>query len=69
MMAGRGLGHRGGTIDKLESIAGYRTDLSVDDFQHIVQTVGCAITTTGPDVCPADKKLYALRDRCHFYRQ
>jgi pyrimidine-nucleoside phosphorylase len=62
MMAGRGLGHTGGTIDKLESIVGYRTDLSVDEFQQIVRTVGCAITTTGPDLCPADKKLYALRD-------
>jgi pyrimidine-nucleoside phosphorylase len=62
MMAGRGLGHTGGTIDKLESIPGYETNLSVKKFQEVVKTVGCAITTTGPDLCPADKKLYALRD-------
>lgn len=62
MMAGRGLGHTGGTIDKLESIEGFRTDWSVDDFQRICQQVGCIISTTGSTLCPADAKLYALRD-------
>jgi len=62
MMAGRGLGHTGGTIDKLESIPGFRTELTVEEFQNVVRTVGCAIATTGPDLCPADKKLYGLRD-------
>eukprot|EP00526_Cylindrotheca_closterium_P012357 CAMPEP_0113603530 /NCGR_PEP_ID=MMETSP0017_2-20120614/1326_1 /TAXON_ID=2856 /ORGANISM="Cylindrotheca closterium" /LENGTH=465 /DNA_ID=CAMNT_0000511925 /DNA_START=1 /DNA_END=1398 /DNA_ORIENTATION=+ /assembly_acc=CAM_ASM_000147 len=62
MMAGRGLGHTGGTIDKLESIPGFRTDWSVADFQRICQETGCIINTTGPTLCPADAKLYALRD-------
>lgn len=62
MMAGRGLGHTGGTIDKLESIPGFRTDFSVNDFQRIVREIGCIISTTGPTLCPADKKIYALRD-------
>ena len=62
MMAGRGLGHTGGTIDKLESIPGYRTDLTVNEFQTVVQDVGCCISTTTPQICPADQKLYSLRD-------
>jgi pyrimidine-nucleoside phosphorylase len=62
MMAGRGLAHTGGTIDKLESIEGFRTDFNVAEFQQICQQVGCIINTTGPTLCPADAKLYALRD-------
>lgn len=62
MMAGRGLGHTGGTIDKLESIQGFRTDWNVQNFQRICQQVGCIINTTGSTLCPADAKLYALRD-------
>jgi pyrimidine-nucleoside phosphorylase len=62
MMAGRGLGHTGGTIDKLEAIDGYRTNLTLQEFQHIVNTVGCSITAATPELCPADRKLYALRD-------
>jgi pyrimidine-nucleoside phosphorylase len=62
MMAGRGLGHTGGTIDKLESIPGFSTNLSVEDVTRIVRTTGCVITTTGPTLCPADQKMYALRD-------
>lgn len=62
MMAGRGLGHTGGTIDKLESIPGYQSQLSIADFQKVVLEVGCAIVSTTPDVCPADQKLYSLRD-------
>jgi pyrimidine-nucleoside phosphorylase len=62
MMAGRGLGHTGGTIDKLEAIPGFRTNLSVSEFQHVVRTVGCSIVAAGPELCPADQKLYALRD-------
>ena len=62
MMAGRGLGHTGGTIDKLESIPGYRTSLSIDAFQAQVRSVGCAIVSPNQELCPADRKLYALRD-------
>ena len=62
MMAGRGLGHTGGTIDKLESIPGFRTNFSVEEFQKLVREEGCCITAAGPELCPADRKLYALRD-------
>jgi pyrimidine-nucleoside phosphorylase len=64
MMAGRGLGHTGGTIDKLESIPGLNATLSVDEFQTIVlqNDIGCAITSATSELCPADQKLYALRD-------
>ena len=63
MMAGRGLGHTGGTIDKLQAIPGFDTALDLDRFQQIVQDVGCCIIAAGPSLlCPADQKLYALRD-------
>jgi thymidine phosphorylase len=62
MIAGRGLGATGGTIDKLESIPGLRTDLTVAQMQQIVRRVGCAISGATADVVPADRKLYALRD-------
>jgi pyrimidine-nucleoside phosphorylase len=62
MMAGRGLGHTGGTIDKLESIPGYQTALDIFQFQDICQTIGCSIVAASLDLCPADRKLYALRD-------
>ncbi len=62
MMSGRGLGHTGGTLDKLESIPGFRVQLSVPEFRAILQKVGCAMIGQTPQVVPADKKLYALRD-------
>jgi pyrimidine-nucleoside phosphorylase len=62
MISGRGLGHTGGTLDKLESIPRFRTNLPVAKFQRIVDSVGCAIIGQTADLCPADKKLYALRD-------
>jgi pyrimidine-nucleoside phosphorylase len=62
MMSGRGLGHTGGTLDKLESIPGFRTGLSLDELRRAVRTIGCALIGQTSDVAPADKKLYALRD-------
>lgn len=61
-MSGRGLGHTGGTIDKLESIPGYKVEIKVEDFIKQVQEIGIAVVGQSGDVAPADKKLYALRD-------
>ena len=61
-MSGRGLGHTGGTIDKLESIPGFSTYLSEEDFIGTVNTVGMAIIAQSGELAPADKKIYALRD-------
>ncbi|MEN9840551.1 MAG: hypothetical protein RL376_351 [Verrucomicrobiota bacterium] len=62
MISGRGLGHTGGTLDKLESIPGFRTDLSLDAYRAQVARIGCALIGQTRDLAPADKKLYALRD-------
>lgn len=62
MMSGRSLGHTGGTLDKLESISGYRTDLSPERFTEIIGECGFAMTGQSSDVVPADRQLYALRD-------
>lgn len=61
-MSGRGLGHTGGTIDKLASIPGFDTELAIDRFVRQVQEIGLAVTGAGPELAPADKKIYALRD-------
>ena len=62
MVSGRGLGHTGGTLDKLESISGYRTQISEEEFEKVVTDVGCAIVGAGDGIAPADKRLYAIRD-------
>jgi pyrimidine-nucleoside phosphorylase len=62
MMSGRGLGHTGGTLDKLESIPGFRTGLPLEELRRSVATIGCALIGQTSEVAPADRKLYALRD-------
>src|SRR4051794_24689083 len=62
MMSGRGLGHTGGTLDKLESIPGFRVRLTLAEFRAALAQVGCALIGQTDEVAPADRKLYALRD-------
>ncbi|RPE66336.1 thymidine phosphorylase [Pacificibacter maritimus] len=62
MISGRGLGHTGGTLDKLDSIVGVKTDVSETKFRDIVSKVGCAIVSSSAQIAPADKRLYAIRD-------
>ncbi len=62
MMSGRGLGHTGGTLDKLESIPGFRTDLTLAAATRQLETLGCALIGQTREIAPADRKLYALRD-------
>ncbi len=62
MMSGRGLGHTGGTLDKLESIPGYTVTLTPDEVKNMLKTVGVVIMGQTDDIAPADKKMYALRD-------
>jgi thymidine phosphorylase len=62
MISGRGLGHTGGTLDKLDSIPGYNSSVTVEQFQRIVREVGCSIIGQTGDLAPADKRIYATRD-------
>ena len=62
MISGRGLGHSGGTLDKLESIPGFNVNLSLADFRRVLETCGCALIGQTAEIAPADKKIYALRD-------
>src|ERR1022692_5296251 len=61
-LSGRGLGHTGGTLDKLEAIPGWRSELSNDEIRAQLEDVGCVICAAGAGLAPADRKLYALRD-------
>src|SRR5205823_2279563 len=61
-LSGRGLGHTGGTLDKLESIRGWRAQLRTDEFRRQLRDVGAVICAAGAGLVPADRKLYALRD-------
>jgi pyrimidine-nucleoside phosphorylase len=62
MISGRGLGHTGGTLDKLESIPGFNVNLSLDQFRHVLRECGMGLIGQTVEVAPADKKIYALRD-------
>src|SRR5207249_10369685 len=62
MMSGRGLGHTGGTLDKLESIPGFRVNLSLAEMKAALARAGCAMVGQTSQIAPADKKMYALRD-------
>src|SRR5438132_7038968 len=62
MISGRGLGHSGGTLDKLESIPGFNVNLSLAEFRRVLETCGCAMIGQTAEIAPADRKLYALRD-------
>jgi len=62
MISGRGLGHTGGTLDKLEAIPGFNVNLPVNEFRRVLKTCGCAMIGQTAEIAPADRKLYALRD-------
>ncbi|HVN47703.1 MAG TPA: thymidine phosphorylase [Bacteroidota bacterium] len=62
MISGRGLGHTGGTLDKLESILGFRTNLSIDEYKRVIREIGLVMIGQTKEIAPADKKMYALRD-------
>jgi pyrimidine-nucleoside phosphorylase len=62
MISGRGLGHTGGTLDKLESIPGFRTDLSIAEYKRVIREIGVVMIGQTKEIAPADKKMYALRD-------
>ena len=62
MISGRSLGHTGGTLDKLETIPGYKTNISLDKFRRNVNDIGISMIGQTEEICPADKKMYALRD-------
>src|SRR5207244_10992872 len=62
MSSARGLGHTGGTLDKLESIPGFNVNLPIPEFRRVLRTCGCSMIGQTAEIAPADRKLYALRD-------
>ena len=62
MMSGRGLGHTGGTVDKLETIPGFRIELTLQECRDQIERIGCALIAASPEIAPLDRRLYALRD-------
>src|SRR5580700_1322294 len=62
MISGRGLGHSGGTLDKLEAIPGFNVNLTLTEFRRVLETCGCGLIGQTAEIAPADKKIYALRD-------
>jgi pyrimidine-nucleoside phosphorylase len=62
MISGRGLGHTGGTLDKLESIPGFRTGLTMEEYRDVIRETGCVLSGQTADIAPADRRMYALRD-------
>src|SRR6187401_345388 len=62
MMSGRSLGHTGGTLDKLESIPGFRTNLTLAEATAQIERIGCALIGQSPEIAPADRRMYSLRD-------
>ena len=62
MMSGRGLGHTGGTLDKLETIPGFRTNLTLSEYRAQLRSLGCAMIGQTEEIAPLDRRLYALRD-------
>ena len=62
MISGRGLGHTGGTLDKLEAIPSFRTGLTEDQLRKQIKGIGCAIVSASAEIAPADRRLYAIRD-------
>ena len=68
MIAGRSLAFTGGTIDKLESIKNFQTQKDFDSFNKQIDQIGCGIISQSSEICPADKKLYSIRDLTELYR-
>jgi thymidine phosphorylase len=62
MISGRGLGHTGGTLDKLESIPGFRTGLTMDEYRDVIRETGLVLSGQTAEIAPADRRMYALRD-------
>ena len=69
MISGRGLGHSGGTLDKFDAIPGYVSQPDLQTFERVVREAGCAIIGATPDIAPADRRMYAIRDTTGTVRE